>query len=352
MNATAKAPPSATRNRAADRAVPARGPDVGHHRGLLRVEDLRVAFDAPSGRVDVLVGVGLTVADGEILGIVGESGSGKTVTALSVLQLLRRPGRVVGGRALFRGVDLLTLDARAMRAIRGDMISMIFQNPRSSLNPVFTVGKVLREVLRVHSGLGGSQAASRAMALLDDVGIPDPESILRRYPHQLSGGMAQRVMVALALASSPHLLLADEPTTALDVTIQHQIITLLARLRAERGLAQVIITHNLGVIAELCDRVAVMYAGMIVEEAPVEAIFDEPCHPYTQGLLAARARADRAADLASIPGQVPDLRRRPSGCPFHPRCTHARDVCAEVRPPLEEAGSRHRVACHRWKELA
>ena len=352
MNATVKAPPSAARNGAAGRAVPASARDDGAGAGLLRVEDLRVAFDAPAGRVDVLVGVGLTVADGEILGIVGESGSGKTVTALSILQLLRRPGRVVGGRALFRGVDLLTLDARAMRDVRGDLISMIFQNPRSSLNPVFTVGKVLREVLRVHSGLGGSRAVSRATALLDDVGIPDPPSILRRYPHQLSGGMAQRVMIALALASSPHLLLADEPTTALDVTIQHQIITLLSRLRAERGLAQVIITHNLGVIAELCDRVAVMYAGMIVEEAPVEAIFDEPRHPYTHGLLAARARADREDDLASIPGQVPDLGRRPSGCPFHPRCEHARDVCAEDRPPLEEAGTRHRVACHLWRELA
>ncbi len=353
MTAAAKAPPFAERNRAAAaRPVPASARDAGGDSGLLRVEDLRVAFDAPAGRVDVLVGVGLTVADGEILGIVGESGSGKTVTALSILQLLRRPGRVVGGRALFRGVDLLSLDARAMRAVRGGMISMIFQNPRSSLNPVFNVGKVLREVLRVHSGAGGSQAASRAMGLLGDVGIPDPESILRRYPHQLSGGMAQRVMIALALASSPHLLLADEPTTALDVTIQHQIITLLSRLRAERRLAQVIITHNLGVIAELCDRVAVMYAGMIVEEAPVEAIFDEPCHPYTHGLLAARARADREDDLASIPGQVPDLGRRPAGCPFHPRCMHARDVCVEVRPPLEEAGARRRVACHLWKELA
>ena len=302
--------------------------------------------------MSVLEGVNLTVADGEILGIVGESGSGKSVTALSIMRLLRRPGRVTGGRAMFRGVDLLALSPRRMRAIRGDMISMIFQNPRSSLNPVFRVGKVLREVLRVHSGLGGAAADARAMELLHDVGLPDPASVLRRYPHQLSGGMAQRVMIALALASSPDLLLADEPTTALDVTIQYQIITLLSRLRSRHRLAQIVITHNLGVIAELCDRVAVMYAGTIVEEAPAEAIFDEPRHPYTRGLLAARARARSVGTLASIPGQVPDLRRRPSGCPFHTRCAHARDVCTEAVPRLEDAGSRHGVACHLWKEIA
>jgi len=313
-----------------------------------------VRFDTLAGPVSVLEGVNLTVADGEILGIVGESGSGKSVTALSILRLLRRPGRVTGGRALFRGVDLLELGPREMRAIRGDLISMIFQTPRSSLNPVFPIGKVLREVLRVHSGLGGRAAESRAVELLTDVGLPDPAEVLRRYPHQLSGGMAQRVMIALALASAPDLLLADEPTTALDVTIQHQIITLLSQLRADRGLAQIVITHNLGVVAELCDRVAVMYAGTIVEEAPVEAIFDEPRHPYTRGLLAARARAESTGTLASIPGQVPDLRRRPSGCPFHPRCAHARGVCTEAVPALEDAGpgSGRRVACHVWREIA
>ena len=311
-------------------------------------------FDTLAGPVSVLEGVNLTVADGEILGIVGESGSGKSVTALSIMRLLRRPGRVIGGRTLFRGVDLLELGPSEMRAIRGDMISMIFQNPRSSLNPVFPIGKVLREVLRVHSGLAGQAADARAAELLTDVGLPDPESVLRRFPHQLSGGMAQRAMIALALASAPDLLLADEPTTALDVTIQHQIITLLSRLRVDRRLAQIVITHNLGVIAELCDRVAVMYAGTIVEEAPVEAIFDAPRHPYTRGLLAARARAESTGALASIPGQVPDFRRRPSGCPFHPRCAHARDACTEAVPALEDAGAvpGHRVACHLWRELA
>lgn len=319
---------------------------------LLKVEDLRVTFFTPAGPVNVLEGVNFSVGSGEILGIVGETGAGKSVTALSIVQLLQRPGRVVGGRILFRGVDLNSLRPNEMRGVRGAEISMIFQNPRSSLNPVFRVGKVVREVLRVHSGLRGRAADARAMELFADVGLPDPALVLRRYPHQLSGGMAQRVMIAMALASSPHLLLADEPTTALDVTIQYQIITLLARLRAEHGLAQIVITHNLGVIAELCDRVAVMYAGKVVEEAPVVAIFDEPRHPYTRGLLAARARTESVGALASIPGQAPDLRQRPSGCPFHPRCAHARDVCVEAVPALEEVGPRHTVACHLWREIA
>ena len=319
---------------------------------LLRVEDLRATFYTPTGPVNVLVGVNLTLRQGEILGIVGESGSGKSVTALSILQLLQPPGRIDGGRVTFRGIDLLSLDQREMRAIRGDKISMIFQNPRSSLNPVFRVGKVLREVLRVHGGASGLAADMRAIELLSDVGLPDPASVLRRYPHQLSGGMAQRVMIALALASSPLLLLADEPTTALDVTIQYQIIMLLSRLRAERGLAQIVITHNLGVIAELCDRVAVMYAGTIVEEGTAEAIFDAPRHPYTRGLLSARARTESVDQLASIPGQVPDLRRRPAGCPFHPRCEHAQGICREVVPQLAEAATQHTVACHRWQEIA
>ena len=319
---------------------------------LLQVEDLRVTFFTPAGPVNVLEGVNFSVGSGEILGIVGETGAGKSVTALSIVRLLQRPGRVVGGRVLFRGVDLNSLRPSEMRGVRGAEISMIFQNPRSSLNPVLRVGKVLREVLRVHSGLRGRAADARAMELFADVGLPDPALVLRRYPHQLSGGMAQRVMIAMALASSPHLLLADEPTTALDVTIQYQIITLLARLRAEHGLAQIVITHNLGVIAELCDRVAVMYAGKVVEEAPVVAIFDEPRHPYTRGLLAARARTDSVGVLASIPGQAPDLRQRPSGCPFHPRCAHARDICVEAVPAHEEVGARHGVACHLWREIA
>ncbi len=319
---------------------------------LLRVEGLRVEFRLPHHTVVVLDGIDLRVGAGEILGLVGESGSGKSVTALAIAGLLRPPGVVAGGSVRFAGEDLLALDAEAMRAIRGDRISMIFQNPRASLNPVLTVGKVLREVLLVHGGLRGARARERATELLGDVGLPDPASVLRRYPHQLSGGMAQRVMIALALASSPELLLADEPTTALDVTIQYQIIRLLSRLRRERDLAQIVISHNLGVIAELCDRVAVMYAGAVVEEAPVAAIFDEARHPYTRGLLAARARTESAGELESIPGQVPDLRERPSGCPFHPRCAHANARCRSAVPPSETAGPDRRVACHRWRELA
>jgi oligopeptide/dipeptide ABC transporter ATP-binding protein len=319
---------------------------------LLRVDDLRVAFFTPAGPMRVLEGVTLAVDEGEILGIVGESGSGKSVTALSIARLLPRPGQVTGGRVLFRGHDLLTLSPRKLRGIRGEEISMIFQNPRSSLNPVFRVGTLLGEVLRVHEGLRGTAARQRAMQLLTDVGLPAPEAILCRFPHQLSGGMAQRVMIALALASSPSLLIADEPTTALDVTIQFQIITLLSRLRREHGLAQIVITHNLGVVAELCDRVAVMYAGTIVEEGPTAVIFDEPRHPYTRGLLAARVRTETIAALSSIPGQVPDLRQRPSGCPFHPRCAYARAICSETVPVLADVAPRHRAACHFWREIA
>ncbi len=319
---------------------------------VLCIERLRVEFHLPSAKVVVLAGINLSVREGEIVGIVGESGSGKSVTALSIVGLLQPPGVVTGGQILFFDTNLLALDANEMRAIRGNRISMIFQNPRASLNPVFSVGKVLREVLLVHSGLRGAAATARAKELLADVGLFDPAEVLRRYPHQLSGGMAQRVMIALALASSPQLLLADEPSTALDVTIQYQIIQLLSQLRKERGLAQIVITHNLGVIAELCDRVAVMYAGMVLEEAPVEQIFDAPLHPYTRGLLTARARTEATGDLESIPGQAPDLQNRPAGCPFHPRCGEARDICRAVVPQLENAGTSRRVACLRWKELA
>lgn len=319
---------------------------------ILNIENLHAEFRLPKATVPVLAGIDLAVGENEILGLVGESGSGKSVTALAIIGLLRPPGFVTGGEIRFQGQNLVGLDAERMRAIRGRHISMIFQNPGASLNPVLPVGRTLKEVFRVHAGLRSGKAAEQAEALLLDVGLPNPESVLRRYPHQLSGGMAQRVMIALALASSPRLLLADEPTTALDVTIQYQIIRLLSRLRQHRGLSQIVITHNLGVIAELCDRVAVMYAGMIFEEAPVELIFDEPRHPYTQGLLAARARTEGAGTLANIPGQVPDLRDRPRGCPFHPRCAHARKICSAELPVRENCGDRHRVACHRWKEIA
>jgi oligopeptide/dipeptide ABC transporter ATP-binding protein len=319
---------------------------------LLDVRDLDVTFFTPAGPVKVLDHVNLAVGAGEILGVVGESGSGKSVTALSIMRLLRRPGKVTGGRVEFAGSDLLAKSPGAMRRVRGNEISMIFQNPRSSLNPVFRVGQTLREVLKVHEGLKGAAADKRAIQLLADVGLSAPESILQRHPHQLSGGMAQRVMIALALASSPRLLIADEPTTALDVTIQQQIIALLARLRREHNLAQVVITHNMGVVAELCDRVAVMYAGSVVEEGPVLEIFDNPRHPYTRALLAARARTgDSGGTLASIPGQAPDPRNRPSGCPFNPRCAFATEICTKTFPTYETVVGRHNVACHHWREL-
>ena len=319
---------------------------------LLSVRELEVTFVTPSGPVQVLNGVNLTIDAGEILGVVGESGSGKSVTALSIMRLLRSPGKVTGGTVEYAGKNLLAASPTQMRAVRGSEISMIFQNPRSSLNPVFRVGKTLREVLKVHEGLKGEMADKRAVQLLADVGLSAPESVLERFPHQLSGGMAQRVMIALALASSPRLLIADEPTTALDVTIQQQIIALLARLRREHNLAQIVITHNMGVVAELCDRVAVMYAGAVVEEGPVLEIFDNPRHPYTRALLAARARTgDSGGTLASIPGQAPDPRNRPGGCPFNPRCAFASEICQREYPRVDLAGDRHKVACHHWREL-
>lgn len=319
---------------------------------LLEVKDLGVDFDSPAGTAHVLRGVSISIAPGEILGLVGESGSGKSVTAMSIIRLLSGSGRITRGSILYRGIDLVGLSAAEMRKIRGSEISMIFQNPRSSLNPVLRIGQTLREVLRVHSGLNRKASDARAMELFADVGLADAASLLERFPHQVSGGMAQRMMIALALASKPSLLIADEPTTALDVTIQYQIIQLLSRLRAETGLAQILITHNLGVAAELCTRLAVMYAGNIVEEGSTLDIFDDPRHPYTRGLLAVRKhKAAGGGRRQTIPGQVPDLRARPSGCQFHPRCVHARDICTKVAPPLERDGG-HGVACHFHRQIS
>jgi len=309
-------------------------------------------FPSPAGAVRVLNGVDFEVQDGEILGIVGESGSGKTMTALSVTGLLPPAAKIVGGEIVFRGSNLLGLSLREMNRIRGAQISMIFQNPRASLNPLYRVEKTLEQVLRTHRNLRGESARLAALDLLHDVGLPDPGRVMRRHPHELSGGMCQRVMIAYALASTPSLLIADEPTTALDVTIQLQIIELLARLRKEHGLTLILITHNLSVVAELCDRVIVMYLGTIVEEGPVLEIFDRPKHPYTVGLLASRPSVHVDGDLATIPGQVPDARERPSGCPFHPRCPYAKEICSEQLPAREEIGAGHSVECHFWREVA
>jgi peptide/nickel transport system ATP-binding protein len=287
-----------------------------------------------------------------VTGVVGESGCGKSVTVLSVIRLVKPPGRVVGGTVEFKGRDLTQLSEREMRRVRGKEISMIFQNPRGSLNPVFSVGDVLGTVFKTHRGLMGKAVQDASVEMLDQVGLPNPRAVLRRYPHELSGGMCQRVMIALALACSPDLLIADEPTTALDVTIQLQIIGLLRRLRDDFGLTQILITHNLGVVAELCDRVVVMYAGKVVEEGDVTTIFAGPRHPYTVGLNKARPRAHTEEDLISIPGMVPDLRDPPNGCRYHPRCPLAQDICREMEPRLELVASEHRVACHFWKEVS
>jgi len=318
---------------------------------ILRVEGLEAGFPSAQGTARVLDGVDFTVQKGEILGIVGESGSGKTITALSLMQLLPDACRVERGEIHFRGENLLTLGPRRMNRLRGEAVSMIFQNPRTSLNPLFRVEKTLAQVLRTHRGLKGAAARQASLALLADVGLPDPERIMRRYPHELSGGMCQRVMIAFALASEP-LLIADEPTTALDVTVQLQVLELLARLRRDHELTLLLITHNLSVVAELCDRVMVMYLGQIVEHGPVTDVFDHPRHPYTIGLLGSRPSLHARDDLVAVPGTVPDPRDRPSGCPFHTRCAHARDVCRSERPQREAAGPGHDVACHRWRELS
>ena len=319
---------------------------------LLRIEDLQTYFFTPRGVVKVLDGLTLAVPEGQVTGVVGESGSGKSVTVLSVVRLLKPPGKIVGGTIEFRGRDLVKLSEREMRRVRGKEISMIFQNPRASLNPVFPVRDMLRTVFATQRGLKGKAAEAASLEILDQVGLPNPRAVLRRYPHELSGGMCQRVMIALALACSPVLLIADEPTTALDVTIQLQIIGLLAGLRDRLGLTQLLITHNLGVVAELCDRVAVMYAGKIVEEGDVNTIFAAPRHPYTIGLNRSRPRAHLDKELVSIPGTVPDLRNPPNACRFHPRCPFAQDICREVEPPLETIGDGHRVACHFWREVS
>jgi peptide/nickel transport system ATP-binding protein len=314
---------------------------------LLIVEDLRVAFGPPEREQVAVDGVGFTLAPGEVIGIVGESGSGKSLTALSILKLVPNPpGRIAAGRIVFRGKDLVPLGERAMNEIRGRDVAMIFQEPMTALNPVFTVGEQIAETLRVHEGIDRRAARGRAQDLLKRVGISNPAQRLDQYPHELSGGMRQRVMIAMALACRPQLLIADEPTTALDVTIQAQILALLRDLQRELGMAVVLITHDLGVIAQVVDRVAVMYAGRIVEEGPVAAVFERPSHPYTRLLLESIPSLDHEQDrLPSIPGMVPGLSQLPPGCRFHPRCPLARPPCAERQPPAFLVEQGHRAAC-------
>jgi oligopeptide/dipeptide ABC transporter ATP-binding protein len=315
---------------------------------VLGIRGLRVGFDTPRGRFTAVDGIDLDLRAGETLGMVGESGCGKSVTALSVLRLLPEPpARVDSGEILFQGRDLLRLDRRALREIRGNRVSMIFQEPMTSLNPVFTIGSQVEEVLEVHTELERGARRARVLELLDLVGIPAPHQRLRDYPHQLSGGMRQRVMIAMALACNPAVLIADEPTTALDVTIQAQILELLDQLKRRFRMAVLLITHDLGVIAESAERVAVVYAGRVVETAPVAALFRAPRHPYTQGLLLSvpGPQHPRRAPLRAIPGVVPDLLERPPGCCFRDRCARALPECAELDPKLEPMGEA-RVACH------
>ncbi len=320
---------------------------------LLSVSNLRVVFGSPPFELSAVDDVGFDLAEGEVLGIVGESGSGKSVTALAIMGLLPKPpARVTAGSIKFLGEDLLGLGEREMRRVRGPGIGMIFQEPMTSLNPVFTIGDQLMETVRVHERVGKSAQRERAIAMLAKVGIAEPERRLRDYPHQLSGGMRQRVMIAMALACNPKLLIADEPTTALDVTIQQQILELLLDLREELGMAIVIITHNMGVVAEMADRVIVMYAGRIVERAPVTELFERPAHPYTRGLLESiPTLVDERDRLKTIPGTLPNPAALPPGCRFEPRCPWRIAACAAAVPPLVVLRGDHESACIRQREL-
>jgi peptide/nickel transport system ATP-binding protein len=340
--------------------VPASQRKPRHEKGdrpLLEVKGLRTSFYTRDGIVRAVDGIDFSVDRGEIMGLVGESGCGKSVTSLSIMRLVAKPGRTDAGEVLFDGSDLLTLSNDEMRKIRGDRISMIFQQPTSSLNPVWDIGRQIEEVLRIHRGLKGKVARDRALQLLKMVGIPDPERRLRNFPHEMSGGMAQRVMIAMALACEPELLIADEPTTALDVTIQAQILDLMRELRDQTGTAIILITHDLGVVAEMCDRVAVMYAGEIVEHTDVTSLFRDPKHPYTRGLIASIPVVGALQDeLSVIPGNVPNLVDLPKGCRFAPRClTRVEEdvvMATEVHPALLPLKPGHEVRCWLYHDAA
>jgi len=326
---------------------------------ILRVSGLKTSFFTSQGIFQAVNGIDFEVRKGKVLGLVGESGCGKTVTALSVMRLVPDPpGRIVAGKILFQGTDLVALPEKEMRSIRGKRIAMIFQEPMTSLNPVFTVGNQIMEMLKLHLGMNKRDALNRTIELLTQVGIPSPGQRVKEYPHQLSGGMRQRVMIAMAISCHPEIVFADEPTTALDVTIQAQILELLKRLREELGMAMVLISHDLGVIAEVADEVAIMYAGRIVEHTSKEELFENPLHPYTKGLLASLPRFDqqntipagrtgrrKRERLKAITGMVPRLSDLPPGCTFHPRCPVAIEVCHKEEPQLLEVSPGHKVQC-------
>jgi oligopeptide/dipeptide ABC transporter ATP-binding protein len=313
---------------------------------LLEVRNLRTHFFSRAGVVRAVDNVSFRVGRGEILGLVGESGCGKSVSSLSLMRLVDRPGRIVSGEILFEGRDLLTLSKEEMRRLRGSRLAMIFQEPMSSMNPVFTIGSQIAEAILVHEQVSRGAAKERVLRLMRLVGIPDPERRFRQFPHQFSGGMLQRMMVAMALACSPSLLIADEPVTALDVTIQAQILDLIKELRDQTGASILLITHDMGVVAETCDRVAVMYLGKIVETGPLASLFETPKHPYTVGLLASIPRLEETVEwLHPIPGMVPSPMDLPAGCRFCSRCPHAMPICAEAEPPMLEVAPGHHAAC-------
>ncbi|TDQ36544.1 ABC transporter ATP-binding protein [Aureibacillus halotolerans] len=316
---------------------------------LLHVDQLVVEFSSSDETVQAVNGVSFTLQEGETIGIVGESGSGKSVTATSILRLIPSPpGRIAGGSIHFRGQDLVHLKEKDMLGIRGNDIAMIFQDPMTSLNPVFTVGDQLYEVIRLHQKATKKEAHEKAIELLKRVGIPEPEKRLQMYPHEFSGGMRQRVMIAMALSCNPKLLIADEPTTALDVTVQAQILDLMRDLQAQFNTSIMLITHDIGVVWEMCDKVIVMYAGHTVEATTVGKLYEQPLHPYTWGLLDSQISEDTAHKelLRPIPGSPPDMRDAPKGCPFATRCAYAEDVCLTEKPMLQEVDEGHQVACH------
>jgi peptide/nickel transport system ATP-binding protein len=323
---------------------------------LLDIRGLKTHFATDDGMVQAVDGVDLAIGRGETLGVVGESGCGKTVTAMSVLKLIAMPpGRIVAGKILWQGRDLVPLGAEEMNRIRMKEIAIVFQEPMTSLNPVYTVGEQIAEVVRLHEGLSGRAALDKAIEMLRLVQIPNPSRRAGDFPHQFSGGMRQRVMIAMALSCNPKLLIADEPTTALDVTIQAQILELLQEMKSRFGMAIMLITHAMGVVAETAQRVVVMYAGLVIEEAPVESLFGDPRHPYTQGLIRSIPRVDTAAThkvrLEAIAGTVPSLLDPPPGCRFAARCRHAMARCREAIPPLIEVAPGHRVACVLYQEM-
>jgi len=319
---------------------------------VLEVKQLQTYFFSAQGTrvVKAVDGVSFTLNEGETLGVVGESGSGKTVTSMSLLRLLPPAARIVGGEIWFQGENLLTKSEREMRDLRGSQLTMILQDPMMSLNPLFTIGEQIAEPLRIHRHMRGAKLMERIKELLRGVRIPSPEVRLREYPHQMSGGMRQRIVGAIGISCEPKLLIADEPTTSLDVTIQAQYLNLLKDIQQRSRLAMIFITHNIGIVAKMCDNVGVMYAGKLVERAPVRTVFNQPAHPYTEALLQAVPKlTDRSKRLWSIEGQPPDLANPPTGCPFNPRCPHAEDRCRREVPPEFQVGENHYTRCWLWE---